>query len=269
METEQCPVLWVDIDNGEDVTTERLAAFTSARKVPPETPIYWICFPDPPMVAVRGLGDLKEFMLANHIGLVVIDNLLRIAGLRDENASEMDIPMLNLRKLAEDTGAAVCIIHHKRKDAAGQDRDHMRGHSSIAAGIDLAFQIYREGMSDLVTFKCTKARRRPFESCGACGTYKNKDDNETLQEARFWRTAPGEVEAESKAKDELCERIIAALADGPKNQAELIAVSGKAKMTVAARLNDLVLEGRIKSVPGPRRSIIYSLGEQPMEHGEK
>jgi len=94
------PALWIDSDNGVEVLTERLAAFARGYQAPDDTPIYWLTFPNPPIAAAKGLPGLTDYALSVKAGVIVIDNLLRVAGVRDENSSEIDAAMLSLRKLA-------------------------------------------------------------------------------------------------------------------------------------------------------------------------
>jgi AAA domain len=256
----QCPALWLDIDNGEDVIAERLAAFARARSALAATPIHWLTFPNPPMLAVKGLPGLTAYALDIRAGVIVIDNLLRIAGVRDENASEIDGAMVNLRKLAEDTGAAVCLIHHKRKDSLGREGDSLRGHSSIEGGIDTAFLIKREDKQNTVAVKCTKARRKPVETFGALWTYTLADDGETLHEARFWRAEVQDPTA--RAFDDLkarCLQIITDAGDVGTTQSETVKLAmAKTERTVAA-LSDLVLSTQVTVERGAHGAKVYKL----------
>lgn len=253
----QCPALWLDVDNGEDVIAERLAAFARARHADLTIPLYWLVFPDPPMVAVKGLPTLTEYARSISAGMIVIDNLLRVAGVRDENASEIDGAMVSLRKLAEITGAAVCIIHHRRKDSIGREGNSLRGHSSIEGGVDYAFLIEREDGKDIVTVKCTKARRKPVETFGALWSYELADDGETLASARFWRAEPQDPEAQARMV--LREQIKLALTDGPKNQSELAEAVGGRKSRVADVLRSMIAEGVVLSQKGARNATLYRL----------
>ena len=253
----QAPALLIDIDNGKDVIAERLAAFARARNTPAKAPIYWLTFPTPPLIASKGLLDLTAY--AQHIGagLIVIDNLLRVAGVRDENASEIDTAMTNLRKFAETTGAAVAVIHHRRKDTMGREGDSLRGHSSIEAAVDLVFLIKREDGTNEITVKCTKARRKPVETFGALWTYTLASDGETLQTARLWRAQVRDPKAEAEAK--LCECILTALADGAMNQTEITRTVGGNKANVITALSALIRIHQVKSDKGSRNATIYRL----------
>ncbi len=250
----QCPVLWIDIDNGEDVVAERLAAFARARSVTEaEAPIHWLSFPTPPLVAAKGLPGLTDYAKRIGAGLIVIDNLLRVAGVHDENSSEIDAAMANLRKLAEDTGAAVALIHHRRKDTLGRAGDSLRGHSSIEGAVDSAFLVQREDGTDEVTIKCTKARRRPIETVGALWTYDLAEDGETLHTAQFWRVPVCDSNADLQA------RILALLANGALNQTEVWQAVGGNKATVIAALGTLKTDQKITSRKGSRNATLYQL----------
>ena len=251
------PALWIDSDNGVEVLTERLAAFARGYQAPEDTPIYWLTFPNPPIAAAKGLPGLTDYALSVRAGVIVIDNLLRVAGVRDENSSEIDAAMLSLRKLAEVSGAAVCLIHHKRKDSLGREGDSLRGHSSIEGGVDSALLIKREDGSSAVIVKPTKSRRKPPETFGALWTFELADDGQSLHEARFWRSDPKDPEAEASA--EVRRRILEALKNGPINQGELAAVVGGAKARVIAEANALIMEGAVKRNKGKNNATIYQL----------
>lgn len=115
--TTRVPVLWVDIDNGKRRTDERFEAFGKGRDLPTDIPLYYVSMPDPPLFAndranINGLADL---IIGKQVKLVVIDNLGLIVGGAKENESGMAEVMGNLRYLAEETGAAIILIHHERK----------------------------------------------------------------------------------------------------------------------------------------------------------
>jgi hypothetical protein len=241
----QAPVLWVDIDNGLEVMVERLAAIGRKYGADETTPIHWITFPDPPFVAAQGLAALVTLAKAKSAMLVVVDNLLRIAGVKDENASEMDNAMKGCRKLAEATGAAVCLIHHRRKDTTGTAADSLRGHSSILASVDAAFLIERHG--DSVTVTNTKARRMEVEPFSARWVPTVRPD-ENLDKARFYgiplRTGRG------PSDDELREGILNALANCPLCAGELQkAVPGR-NLDVNRVRDELVREGVVVQEDG-------------------
>ncbi len=250
----QGPVLWVDQDNGRDVMDERVAAMGRAYGVT-DAPLFYLSFPLPGIAASRGLTALTFYARSINASLVIFDNLLRVAGVRDENAAEMDLAMGNLRLFAEETGAAVIVIHHRRKDTAGREGDSIRGHGSIEASLDAAFLVTRE--DDIATVKCTKARRRPIEPFAARWTYELADDSDWLFSARFWRSrlTDKRQEAESAMRAD----ILAALEDGPKSTSQIVGSVGGRKSDVVSMLVIMRDEGAIVCEPGPRGAKIYRL----------
>lgn len=250
------PVLWVDVDNGEDVICERLAAFARARGVV-DVPFFWISFPTPALSAAQGLENLIACAKKIKPGLMVFDNLLRIAGVRDENSSEMDAAMFNLRLLAEKSRASIQVIHHRNKRLEnGRDGNSIRGHSSIEAGIDNAFLVQREDNSDIVTVKNVKSRRRPVDLFSALWTYENDDDGETLKTARFFGTEMQDTKIEVRAK--LKAKIFEELAVCPVNFRALQNAVGGRSENLRDALTDLQKEGKVKMEEGKRRAHIYS-----------
>ncbi len=252
----QCPALWVDLDNGEAVMYERLAAFGRAYAARADFDgISLLTFPDPPIDASKGLKQLGLLARQKRAGLIVIDNLLNIAGVRDENSSEMGSVMKNLRQLTAATRAAVVVIHHTTKD---NDSETIRGHSSIEAGFDSTFYVKRREPSDpTITLKHKKVRRNPVKPFGAMFSFEHGADGETLHTARFWGTQPPDLKAE--AVDELKARILAALQDGPINTTELQRGFKCNRDTLTQALNQLVAEETVCREEGKNNAKLYRL----------
>lgn len=86
-------------------------------------------------------------------GLVVIDALIDIAGGADENKSqEMHQIFQRLRKIADDTGATIIVIHHTNK--AGD----VRGSTAIKGACDLILLVEKKESSPNMDFETVKAR---------------------------------------------------------------------------------------------------------------
>lgn len=159
---QQCPVLWVDMDNGTRRTDERVDAVAKAHNLPEDAPFYYVSMPLPPLIG----HDLESMLLLRDcirdLGarFVVIDNLGMATGDVEENNSQMALIMGNFRIVAERTGAALVVIHHQRKGGAqgGRAGDALRGHSSIEAALDLALLIVREPNQPQVSVLSTKTR---------------------------------------------------------------------------------------------------------------
>jgi hypothetical protein len=158
----QSPVIWIDLDNGQRRTDERVDAMSKAMHLPDETPFYYLSMPSPSLVAtdIESMGLLDDEIDRLHARMVVIDNLGLVTGTVEENSAEMAQVMKNFRWIAERTGAAFLILHHQRKGGANGSRpgDALRGHSSIEAAIDLALHAVREANTNQVSMRSTKTR---------------------------------------------------------------------------------------------------------------
>lgn len=185
------PVWWLDFDNGKRRTDERLEALARACDLTPaETPFYYVSMPVPWLdasnyLAMEELGNKIEVLGAR---LVVIDNLGVIIGKADENSTDMASIMGNLRRLSEDAGAAVVLLHHQRKATGfkGRAGETLRGHSSIEAALDLALLVSREEHADRVEVKSTKVRGADVYPFGAVFAYDHRPGTDELGKARFY-----------------------------------------------------------------------------------
>lgn len=182
------PILWLDMDNGEDRLRERFGALCRSRGLD-LAPLHAVSLPRP----VYDASDSEEANLLaaqiRELGAVTcfIDNLGTVSGGRDENSAQMVDVMANLRWVAQDTGATIWVIHHARKGGAaqngGREGDRLRGHSSIEASLDLALLVER--MEDDVTIRSTKTRDDPVHPFTARWTFDKTPDG-ALDTARFW-----------------------------------------------------------------------------------
>lgn len=190
LSTMRAPVLWIDYDNGTLRTDERFDALARARGLPDDAPIHYVSMAQPWLDANDGymVRELAEAIIQLGVKLVIIDNLGLISGDADENSADMVKVMGNLRRLAEDTGAAVVVIHHQRKgNMADRAGDLLRGHSSIEAALDLALLVTRENQDPKLIIRPTKVRGASIASAfGAEFTYTHKRGTKDLESARFW-----------------------------------------------------------------------------------
>lgn len=196
----QSPCLWVDFDNGRRRTHERIEAHARHLGISPTTPFYYVSMPTPMLDAgdVESMEQLKQ--LINNLGakFVVIDNLGVVSPNTDENGDGMANVMSNFRRLAEDTGAHITLIHHQRKSTGtGSKGESLRGHSSITAAIDLALLITREANSDVIEIRSTKTRDVDVYPFGAEYRYEHRDGTSELYKAGF---VPFEVDDKSSAE---------------------------------------------------------------------
>jgi hypothetical protein len=183
--------LWLDFDNGAKRMHKRVAALGRARDLDPTTvPFRYICMPSPWLDASdpTSMDRLGRYVNEEPYALVILDNLGTISGRADENSAEMATVLSNFRRIAEDTGAAIVVIHHQRKSNGMNSRpgDALRGHSSIEAALDLALHVEREPGSDLAVIKSTKTRGADVYPFGARWSYEHKPGTIELNTARFW-----------------------------------------------------------------------------------
>ena len=111
------PVLWCDFDNGPLVMHERIKAISRCHGVPLDSPFHYVSMPRPWLDAssVESMMLLENLVDGLEAKCVIIDNLRDISGGVDENGAAMGDVMSLLRRLADNSGSAVLLIHHQRK----------------------------------------------------------------------------------------------------------------------------------------------------------
>jgi RecA-family ATPase len=246
---------------GNDKILERFAALCKQHKAPPDLPLKVYSFQNPPLDASDPASIAILAARVTGAGLIVIDNLGTISGEAEENASTMRLVMANLRWLAEETGAAVIVIHHQRKSngISGRAGDALRGHSSIEAALDLALHISREPYSDQITIKSTKTRAREVAPFTAYFSY-TQDDSGDLETAQFYS-----VEPEDNLSSYAIEREIkAALKTEAMTQSALWqAVKSELPEVGKPRILDMIRQledsGAIRMTPGMKNAKVYTL----------
>lgn len=183
------PVLWIDFDNGIDVSFERESAMGKSYGATAVTPFYHISMPDWKGVNPKSILEMISYLKETGINpkVIVIDTLLRFASVKDENSSEMDTVMKAMRYISEQLQAVIILISHSNKYNNGRPGNGLRGHSSIEGGVDSLFMVKREGNSDIITIEHQKARRKPLDPFCARWTYEHKaGNNDILDQARFY-----------------------------------------------------------------------------------
>lgn len=259
----QSAVLWADLDNGIRTMHERIGSMSFARDLQETAPLYYVSMPVPWLDALNFASVSQLIQLAQALGvqLIILDNLCTISGRADENSAQMGTVMSNLRRLSEDTGAAVCVIHHQRKSngTLGRAGDTLRGHSSIEAAIDLALLIEREENSSDIELKATKVRGADVLPFGATFTYKHRPDTRELVEAKFFG-----MEVEDLTSDTAIRRTVLELvtANTGINKGDLV-IAAKAELDVSktrirGQINKLVSQGKLSTISGTHNAILYS-----------
>lgn len=247
----QTSTIWIDIDNGEDVTEERIRAFGSVYGADKDTPFYYMPYPDIRAVSPRYMADLTNFILSKNLfqPFIIIDTLLRAARVKDENASEMDTVMYNIRKMAEDLKATIAMISHSNKVNAGRAGNALRGHSSIEGGVDSVFRVTRDGNSDLIEITNEKARRKPVDAFTARWTYDADPVSDELIQARFYHAISVKVSKAQQATNALMARIRDVLLDkGKMNKSQIYSYIGGNRPKFNVALDQAVKDGHIYEI---------------------
>ncbi|GIV63877.1 MAG: AAA family ATPase [Chloroflexota bacterium] len=264
--TRQRPVMWLDFDNGRRRTHDRFGALGRARDLPADVPLYYYSMPSPWLDASdkASVGALAARIREFGVRLVMIDNLGVISGDAEENSGDMARVMSEFRQLAEETEAAIVLVHHQRKSngSLGRAGDTLRGHSSIEASLDLALLVDREDLADTVTLRATKVRGADVLPFSAVFTYENRADGE-LYKARFYGIAADDTRSGGAIERE----IFAALAGAAMNKTDLAKRVKEALPEVGInRIRDyidrLAASQRLKVASGRNNTErIYQLGD--------
>jgi hypothetical protein len=266
--TTAVPVLWIDCDNGKRRTDMRFDAIGKAHGLPDNSPLYYLSMPHPGL----NLADINSAMIlhdavkAVNAGLVIIDNLGLIAGDVDENNSKMSTVMGELRRLIENTGAAVIVLHHQRKTAdKDQQMNVIRGHSSIAASLDLAVHIGRDitdrDSRNVAVFLPVKMRDGDVPMMAAEFSYCHGETTNDLAEARFF----GRAMVDTNSRHAVKQAIMTALYGGVRlNQKDLLAAVKEEGITAGVNtirnmIENMVLKGELTEATGERNAKLYHL----------
>ncbi len=151
--TKQCPVLYIDEENGKDEYLERVKWIAKGAGFDLDTtPL--IGFTDDGLNIANqdDLDELEQFILDRGIRFAVIDSLVATIGGLDENsASDMEPPLRELGQLARRTNCTILAIHHVTKPTNGKPASY-RGSSTIKGKVD-GLQIF-----DNVGEDCSRVR---------------------------------------------------------------------------------------------------------------
>lgn len=258
----QSPIVWIDIDNGEDVVEERMRAIGSVYGADAGAPFYYMPYPSIKAVNERAMTDLTAFIASTGLvkPFVIIDTLLRAARVKDENSSEMDTVMYNLRKMSEVLDATMALISHSNKVNAGRAGNALRGHSSIEGGVDYVFRVKRDGHSDTIEIENEKARRKPIEAFSARWTYTVDPVSDELETARFYNSAGVKINNQQQILINIGSQIIDALNTyGKCNTSMLYSYVGGHRPNFNAALIKVVKEGKIIESTGAYNAKFYEI----------
>lgn len=227
--TVQSPVLWVDFDNGNRLTKERIGALGRGHGAPPDIPLSFVSMPLPWLDASDRtiIQEFAELVQEHKYKLICIDNLGLVSGDVEENKAEMAMVMGHFRWLCNEHDCAVVVIHHQRKGTGSapsptaRKGDELRGHSSIEASLDLALLVERQGRENAVVVTPTKVRNYiDLDAIGALWTFEHIPGTRQLYSGKFFGR---QVETGEQAVGSLIKSVISeTLSRGKMTQKDLV-----------------------------------------------
>jgi hypothetical protein len=264
--TSQVPVLWCDFDNGTRRTHERIEAVGRALNLKPDIPFSYISMPNPwlDLSSPNMTGFLLD--LINRLGakLVVIDNLGVVSGKADENSAQMAEVMARCRRIAEEAGAALILVHHQRKKNGidGSLGETLRGHSSIAAAVDLALLVQRKKRADIITMRGTKERGNQVPPFCAMFTYEHRPGTKELAKVRFFgcsaKDDAGAIGIDRAILEALSGETTALKTEDLKKRVHA-RLGGVGLNRIGDRIKFLASQDKLASSNGKGRAVLYSL----------
>jgi hypothetical protein len=153
-------VLIIDEESGDERLSRRLAMALRGEVGSETTPIYYISLAQ--FNLFKNAEDAALMIKAIRLidaHLIIIDALADIMAGGDENSVKDTQPVfMQLRKIAEETGAAIIVIHHVNKMGG------YRGSTAIPGAIDNMILVESKDDSNFIKFKSLKVRDGlPFE----------------------------------------------------------------------------------------------------------
>ena len=251
MTTTRGPVLIIDEESGKRRLSRRMGEAMRGHDAGADVPIMAVSLAGFDLGKPNDYGEIYNLIKSTGARVVIIDALADIMPGRDENAVKDTAPIfLSLRKIAEDTQAAIIVIHHANKTGG------YRGSSAIKGAIDLLLSVEKKNDSNNLTFKTEKARDT---TAGAFGATMNFMDD------KFWLTK-SEYEKTTAEYNSGCRFVMRYLAANTNGTMDAIQGSADGCSENAARKSVyfLVNDGIIERVnPGGKGSLaIYALTEK-------
>jgi hypothetical protein len=151
-ETTTRKVLIVDEESGEPRLALRLGKAIRGELGDESTPIKFVSHGGFNLDDKKGEDELQNLIKTTGAGLVIIDALAEIMN-GDENSKQDTHPVFAaLRRIAEETRAAIIPIHHSNKNGG------YRGSSAIMGALDQMIKIESKDGSNWIQFTTEKSR---------------------------------------------------------------------------------------------------------------
>lgn len=167
--TRQVPVLFVDEESGNQRMNKRLRAVMQAHNASKDLRFAYSVLEGFDLRTIKDRKKLHELVIRTEAKFVILDALADFLP-GDENSVKDVLPGLRaLRCIADQTKAAIVLIHHAGK--SGQ----YRGSSSIKGAVDLMLNVKSSPESPNIDFNCEKAR--DFEPFSFAAVIHFDDEN--------------------------------------------------------------------------------------------
>ena len=151
--TRQGPVLLIDEESGPRRMLSRLGDVLRGQGAGVDTPVHCVSLAAFNLGVPNDIGELYNLITTTHASLVIIDALADVMPGRDENSVKDVQPVfLSLRKIAEETRAAIVVIHHANKGGS------YRGSTAIKGSLDLLVSVESKTGANEIAFRTEKAR---------------------------------------------------------------------------------------------------------------
>lgn len=151
--THAAPVLYLDEENGEDEIDDRLKQVLAGLGYPPSQKFYYASYAGLLLDDPGDFEKIKSLIELTGAKLVIFDSLQDFMT-GDENSKQDTQPIFTaLKKLINQTGAAILVQHH-----SGKSGDY-RGSTTIKGNVDLMLEIKSADDSNLITFQSKKNRK--------------------------------------------------------------------------------------------------------------
>lgn len=151
--THRAPVLYLDEENGSDEMDDRIKQVALGMGCNQEAPFYHVSYAGLMLDNPANCQTIKALIERTGAKLVIFDSLQDFMT-GDENSKQDTQPIFtSLKRLANQTGAAILVQHH-----TGKNGDY-RGSTTIKGNVDLMLEVKSEDDSDLITFKSKKNRK--------------------------------------------------------------------------------------------------------------
>ncbi len=151
--TQAGPVLFVDEESGKRRIMRRLSEVLRGHNAGSNTPVYCVSLAAFDFGKPNDIGELYNLIKSTKARLIIVDAFADVMPGRDENAVKDVQPIfLALRKIVEETLAAIIILHHANRGG------YYRGSSAIKGAVDNLLRIESKTGSNEIEFKIEKAR---------------------------------------------------------------------------------------------------------------